>query len=159
MSINVYLKQGLETMEGFKKEGPKPGANYNTQYFRGVGVYEDKGRYYVTLSYLTDTVSEILGDVIEEVSFRECIPAKPKRTIGAYKHKTATAELDVLGQGGKDERYFMKLNAGNLEDARELYQLIRAGTIAPTESWETEQKISKKRWSLWDYFVTPPQKA
>jgi len=142
MSINVYLKDGVEQLEGFqtKKRKSKDGQQWNEYYLPGLKVSRDKGRWYFYLYELTDPIAPVVKDLVDEISFYDRIPRRPERAIGIYKHEDAEAELD---RSGEAVSYGLRIRGKSMKNMLELYRRIRAGKITPRESWDAEQEMSQ----------------
>ena len=140
MSINIYLNtEKLENHKDFEKiEKMEKGHKWYSYRFLGDHVFRDEGRYYIISHEIEEDFSELIEDMVEEVSFYEQIPLYPERIMGVYVHKSATATVDI-GFSGRKEKYAVKIRGKKMEDVRELYRLIRNGKILPKESWEQEQ--------------------
>jgi hypothetical protein len=79
----------------------------------------------------------------------------PRRQLGFYRYKSATAELSEIG--GKNCHYHVKVLAETLEDAKELNFLIREGKIWPAIDYEQVQvppparhlrQLGREAWAL-----------
>ena len=140
MSINVYLKDGVEQLEEFqtKERKSKDEQQWNEYYLPGLQVSRDKGRWYFYLHELTDPIPPIVRDLVDEISFYDRIPRRPERAIGIYKHDDAEAELD---RSGEAVSYGLRIRGKSMGNMLELYRRIRAGKITPMESWDTEQEM------------------
>ena len=59
----------------------------------------------------------------------------PTRRLGEYRLGTAVGGLETVGSS----HYHLKLRAKNMNELRELFQLIRQGQIWPAKDYEAEQ--------------------
>lgn len=140
MSINVYLSDDVEKVTGFEavERRSKDGQKWNEYKLPGISIFREKGRWYFYLHELTDPISDVVKDIVEEISFYERIPRRPDRISGIYKYKDAEAELD---RSGEAVSYGLRIRGKSMENILALYRKIRAGKIVPEESWEEEQVI------------------
>lgn len=144
MSINVNLKGNeVEKIKGFEvKELNDKGKKYKEYSLPGICLYFDKGKYHTILHQLTESVPEILKDIVEEISFYDYFSPETKRITGIYQYKSAEAEVDFL-----NDRKFIQIRiiGKNMEDMKELYRQFRAGKIMPAERWDQEQSATVKQ--------------
>ena len=64
----------------------------------------------------------------------------PRRQIGKYLFRSASAELQVIDGGrGQSSHYHVKVRGKRVADVRQLYELIRHGKIWPALDYEVEQ--------------------
>jgi len=134
MSVNVYFQDEVQKKDGFIVTNyTHKGKQLDEYSLPGLQLYRDKGRFYFFFSELDNPIPTIVEDVVEDISFYDRIPCNPERIIGVYKYKSAEAELD---RSGERVTYGLKIHGKNMEDIRELYRQIRAGTITPEESWD-----------------------
>lgn len=140
MSINVYLKDGVEQIEGFqtKERKSKDGQCWNEYHLPGLQVFRDKGRWYFFLHEFSDPIPDVAKDLVDEISFYERIPRHPDRISGIYKYEDAEAELDRSGEAAS---YGLRIRGKSMKNMLELYRKIRAGKIIPAESWDEEQEL------------------
>lgn len=141
MGVNVYLSAKIREAEGFEdkpESGGNPVQHWTTPYFQRIRLEFDKGRYALHLHGLANEIPECLDEFVRSISVVETFPTSPRRTTGVYKHKKATAELDISRYHRNEFR--LHITSKTLEDARELYRRIRAGKITPKESWEEEEE-------------------
>ncbi len=145
MSINVNLKGNeVEKIKGFKiNERVDKGQKWKEYYLPGISLFLDKGRYHTILHQLTESVPEVLKDIVEEISFYDHFSSTPKRITGIYQHKSAEAEVDLL----TDKNFLsIRIIGKNMKDVLELYREIRAGKAVPLERWDQEhqQRVEEK---------------
>lgn len=139
MSINVYLKDEVEKLEGFRTEERRynDGSRRDDYHLPGLQIIRDKGRWYFYLNELTDLIPNVVKDLVAEISFYDRIPRYPERIAGIYKYKDAEAELD---RKGEIRSYGLRIRGKSIENILELYRKIRAGKITPAESWDAEHE-------------------
>ena len=137
MSINVNLKPEIEDREDFTatKRSDK-GQIWYDYFLPGIKIYREKGRFHMILHNLTESVPEILENLVEEISCYEQFPSTPRRTVGVYQYESAKAVLDKYS-----DRLEVRITGKTIEDVRDIYYRIRAGKIVPTERWDEEQEI------------------
>ena len=142
MSINVYLKDGVEQLEGFQIEDRKfkEEQHWNEYHLPGLRLYRDKGRWFFVLNEFTEPIPDVVKDFMDEISFYDRIPRRPDRISGIYKHEDAEAELDHSGEAMS---YGLRIRGKSMKNMLELYRKIRAGKITPTESWDEEQQTPR----------------
>ncbi len=99
----------------------------------------DEGCFYAVYEDLVAMPSALLP-YVKELSFRDTFRSGyAVREIGIYIHKTARAEVG-MATVERGSAYTVDIKAKNLDDLKELYDLIRAGTIHATESHEGPQQ-------------------
>lgn len=140
MSINIYLNtEKLEEHKDFEKtERMDKGRKWIEHHFLGDYIFKEEGKYYIISHEIEKDLSELIEDMVDEISFYKQISLHPKRIMGVYTHESATATVDI-GFSSREEKYAVKIRGKKMKDVRELYHLIRAGKILPEESWEKEQ--------------------
>lgn len=148
MSINVYLNDSVEKLEGFetKDRKSKDGQCWQTYHLPGLQFFRDGGRWYFVGHELTDPIPAVVKGLVNEISFYGQIPWFPQRSIGIYRYEDAEAEIDYVG-----EIVRIRMCGKSMENMLELYRKIRAGKITPRESWYAEQESSqvKKSRGFW----------
>jgi hypothetical protein len=84
MSVNLYLKgdevrkiEGFETRKRRERERDRD-REWNEYYLPGVSLYHEKGRWFTTLSELTEPIPAVVGDLVEESHFRILSRITPK---------------------------------------------------------------------------------
>jgi len=134
-SIYVYLSKEVEKKEGYEeKQRGKDSEQYKDYSIAGMHIFRDKGKPYIMLGEVENSIPEVVSDIVVGVSLHDWIPLTPKRIKGVYKLKSATAIVDLSG-----DRTEVRITAEKIEDLRELYYKIRTGQILPSENWEAEQ--------------------
>lgn len=138
MSFNIYLdSKKVEKLEGFEEiERHDRGRKWFNYLLPGISISREKGRYYVVLHEVGDSIPELVKDIVEEISFYDSIPACPTRMRGVYVYQDATATVD---KRDSQDYYEVRIRGKKMESVCELYRLIRAGKIKPKESWEEKQ--------------------
>ncbi|MBI2039397.1 MAG: hypothetical protein HYT22_03955 [Candidatus Niyogibacteria bacterium] len=141
MNVRAYLNLNVKDAPHFKTKKYRDGVEQNT--FHNIRVYEEKGRWFAEIYDLSDEFPQAIVNVIEEVSFRGGHQINARREAGVYRHKTATARVDVVApetySNRSPFRFDFNIRAKNLEDLRELYHMIRVGSIRPEESYDGPQ--------------------
>jgi len=101
-----------------------------------IPISDFSGNLFVEVPEMTggDPLSGTIQEHIAHFSIREVFDPVAKRTTGEYQFKESLAILDL-----RDGKYVLRVLADNVRDLEELYLLIRAGRILPTESWEEPQ--------------------
>lgn len=141
MSINVYLKgDEIRGVEGYKATPQHDrGQTWNKHTLPGIDLLFEKGRWFITLYDLTDAIPAVLESIVDEISVFVSLPIYSPREMGIYEHKSATAEIDTDNLGGKTDKFRLKIITKTMEDARELIEQFRCGTIRPKLSYEASQ--------------------
>ena len=150
-SIHVYFTKEVKESEGYRETEHSDKGQHRRidMHLGGNHLFKDEGDgFYIMLNFLGSSIPKEVEDIVVGVSMHDQIPSQPKRVFGRYSHGSASAVLD---SSNADDRDLLQIRSTTLEGTRELYHMIRAGTIRPTESWETEQ-ISELR-SGWNRFL------
>lgn len=133
MSINVYLKgEEVTKLDGFTKETKTTRAS-----IPNIEFWNEKGRWHIRLYDLSEPVPPMLANIVDEISFHGKIPFYVKREAGIYCHNTAKAEVDFNDGDEKWNKVF--ITAKNMEDLREVFRMIKIGSIRPEQSYGGEQ--------------------
>ena len=139
MSVNVYLKNSVESLEGFEivERKEKNGEKWYTYSLPGIKLFRDKGRYYCILHELNEQVSDLVKPFVEEISFYELFPRIPSRICGVYRFKDAEAEIDTY----LSESYAVRITGKSMQSIQILYRAIRSGRTMPAskDCWGNEQ--------------------
>lgn len=137
MSVNVYLKDEVEKLEGFTtKQKEAKYEKWEEHWLAGIRLEHNYGRWYFTLYDLNDRIPEVVANIVEEISFHTFVPLQPLRERGIYSHESCEAEVGVDSEG---QKLWMRIRGKKMEDVRALYRKIRAGSIRPKESHEGQQ--------------------
>lgn len=141
MEIFFVLKPGYEKDPTYRKNNEA-----GSEYLGGNYIYHGYGP-------KTPNV-RILGDVPVEapVGFRltaEVIlitdfPFLSPRKTGIYNYKNARGIVDVTHTKEIGYHHKSTITGRSYNSVRKLYEMIRAGTIIPTESWEEKQLSPKE---------------
>lgn len=97
------------------------------------GIYRRDGKWCYVLSELTATIPPLVRNIVDEISLCDSIPSCPSRIRGIYQYEDVEATLDWCNNRND---YWLTMRGKNMENMYKLYRMIRAGKIAPTESWE-----------------------
>lgn len=120
--VRIYLKADAKiengACEGFKVK------------------HDGDGFPYVEREGMTVRTPEKLQPHIQQITFVSHFLGTPHRTLGEYRKGETRAYLD---KKARDELTLTMIGQ-KLEEMFELYTAIRAGSVAPTVSWEAEQK-------------------
>ena len=140
MSVNLYLKNEVRNLPGFKTERYKDDSGEKIT-FKGVNFCGEKGRIYAMWTE-DSPIPDEFKDFVDEISFYQTIPQMGRRESGVYRHESARCEL-TPGDHGNNRRdkpiYLLKISAKNLEDIQELLHKIKTGSVRPDESYEAPQ--------------------
>jgi hypothetical protein len=144
MSLNLYFDtEKVEKHESFQPRGP---AGQGIPHVFGTGVYRDEKGYHV-YSDLDSPISPEFMDMLIGVSLQTYFDIDVKRVRGVYNLGQASGTLDLNHLRDNKTQYLLKLTGPTIESVRKLYRLVRAGNIAPSESWEVEQvKFNPMSW-------------
>ncbi|MDP2676188.1 MAG: minor capsid protein [bacterium] len=137
MSIHVYLNgEEVGKLEGFQ---PSHRDALKAKLFEvpGLDIWHEEGRWYTILYDVNAPVPAEVADIVEEISLYDLIPASPKRESGIYRYKSAEAEIEP--DGGEKPRIQVRIRAKKMDDLRELFRSIKAGSIRPEKSYENRQ--------------------
>ncbi len=139
MSVYAYFNEEIETDESFQIKSPD--GTHTHPYLGEWQLGRHDGQYTVYLSGLKGVVPSVLAKYFTGISAIEWISGTPARENGVYEHKSATTEVETECTDSRNRTFKTKLSirADKLEDAEELYQLIRTGDIRPTKSYEAPQ--------------------
>lgn len=137
MSLNVYFTDAVKTLPGFTSK-PYSDNSGNETRIDGMRIFGEKGRLYTTFSDENDVMPEKLNDYVEKFSLYKSLPYIAKRETGIYRHSSAEAELE-FDPHGKVAVYQVKIIGKKLEDVRDLFRMIKIGSIRPEESYEGDQ--------------------
>ena len=108
--------------------------------FHGISIsVEEDGRWLASGEVQIPKEAEAF---IVSASLHEKFVATPQRDRGIYRKDDTNAELDdwkAYDRKGAPPSYWVKITGNHPKEVIELYRAIRAGTIRPTESWESPQ--------------------
>lgn len=140
MGINVYLRgQWVTGLPGFEtltiREGN--GNAHKRHSLPGIALSRENGRWYIRLGEITDPIPSILADLVDEITMMEYATFPAKRELGIYRLGSAEASV---GPEKIEGRIKVFITSKTMEDLRELYRQILAGTIRPEVSYENEQE-------------------
>ncbi|OGH89450.1 MAG: hypothetical protein A2469_04605 [Candidatus Magasanikbacteria bacterium RIFOXYC2_FULL_40_16] len=140
MSVNLYLSEKVRELPGFESKPYSDGSGDEMR-IKGMRLQGDKGRFYLYWD-MSDSLSDELKDLVEEISCYETIPQMGYRESGIYRHGSAECELIPEDQGNSKRQklvYRLKITASKLEDVREILHKVKTGAIRPEESYECRQ--------------------
>jgi hypothetical protein len=133
MSLNLYFdKEKVRKHPTFQAGGP---LGHGLDHVLGVGLHDNPGGYLVFADINIRPTTDFIG-LLSHVTLKEDFSTHPFRIRGRYRLETAEGALDF---GAKQRSYDFLATGPTIEVVRELYLQVRAGTIAPVESWEVEQ--------------------
>jgi len=102
MSTNVYLKNEVRDLPGFKTERYSDNSGDKVQ-LDGMSLSSDKGRIYLIIGDIDSSIPEKLKDLIDEITHYEWIPRMGHREAGVYRLESAECDLVPKDPGGKRE--------------------------------------------------------
>lgn len=148
MSLNVYFTQEIQKLDDFRVGSHKDGSTKRS--IDGLSLHDEYGRLYAIMNQ--NSVLLLPGhikDCIEEVSFYETIPQMGKRVAGIYRHKSAEGELEP-DPYSRQAVYKVQIKGRNMDDIRELFRMIKVGSIRPEpeDSYENTQTTVCSRAQL-----------
>lgn len=139
MSLNAYLTDAVKELPGFTSHPYKDGGGNNMK-IDSLHLFDDKGRLYARLGDENSVVPSTLKDYVEEFSFYEWIPQVSHRETGIYRLESAEAEVEDNWGGSKRPMYRVKIIGKELMYIRDLFRMIKVGSIRPEESYEKPQQ-------------------
>ncbi len=140
MSITVYLKEGVESISGYKERVMKDrGQEWTVYSLPELTLFRDKGRWHVYLHELTEPVPEIIKDYLDEISFYEWFPLRPKRICGIYRVGDTEGDLDEQG-----DHYVLRIRGQSMVSIREMYLKLRSGKLTPNINFEVAQERAQE---------------
>ena len=152
--IYVYLKGNIKDLKGFSsvERRSNNGTKWEDFYFLGFPASEDKSLWKLYVNDFTVLLPDAVKELIEVISLYERIPSIPSRISGIYRYNDAEAELD---RGCEAATYGLNMHSKTMESLLALYRLIRAGSITPTENWDSAQVpvIPVSQNKIWSYTV------
>lgn len=139
LTINVYLKGGITKIDGYQDKVYKDGSGHR---INDVKIISDStGRWYFSPNSLDAPIPEYLAEYVSEITCHTWLGLNTaRRESGAYKHKSAMAELEYHDSSGRgSHRAKLEMRADNMADIAELLALIKSGAIRPDISYEGSQ--------------------
>lgn len=140
MPINIYLKDEVESTEGF--ESLEHRSNSGIRSVEGIlgklSIWQRDGRWSYLLAELNLRIPTALLPYVEEIIAIEHFSGSPARESGIYQFEDAEGEWQQPDQAEINGRLFIK--GSSIESIRQLYRRFRNGTIRPVESWEAKQQ-------------------
>lgn len=142
--LYLYLNETIKRDENFERKG----ADQSSDKFYGLSVGGEKNELHIWNFSIRDSIPEYINKYVTRVSFYESFKNSMAREIGKYGNNNdqfgdSIAEVD--NSTIDKNNYNICIRGTKFEDVQKLYHAIRAGTIRPYESWESEQSALSRQ--------------
>jgi len=145
--FKLYLKKDVENRKGFIEKHVDNNENSEIRcYFAGKLIYKGKPEeklFCLEPTSFEDFIPKELQDLIISIHSYQTFSIEQfkRRRLGRYRERNAIA---TVGIESNNLYIFVEIVGDNLEDVKNIYYKIRAGTIYPTEDWEGFHLDEKK---------------
>lgn len=136
MSVRAYLKSGIqEHITAIQVPATRSNCAHTSRTIHGVSVEEDHGLFHVGVD-ATGRLPEEVRKHVDFYTLHDSFATRPRRALGVYREGKSEFTLDSSNGG---TFYSLEGRGPDLDPLVALYKAIRAGSVLPTESWESDQ--------------------